>query len=712
MALLSERWHRVAMLRPRLVPQLRVQRQRVRGATWYLLLDPASGRSCRLNPAAYALAGRLAGEATVQQLWEALQSGAAEPPTQDETVDMLAQLRECGLVEFDRSADFARLLPHLARGAGAARRFDPIAWRLPLADPAGLLRRLQPLGRLLFSRAGALAWLVALAWLLAQAALQAPTLAAYADTVFGSARFALALALVWLPVKLLHELAHALAVRRFGGAVHEAGVTLMMGLPVPYVDASAATGFAARGQRLLVGGAGIAAELAIAAGALALWSATADGSLRELAFALLVVCGISTLLFNANPLQRLDGYHMLVDALQLPNLATRSRAWWQQWLQRRVLALPEVEPMPLARGERAWLVAYAPLAWAWLLLIALLGALWLARFSAVLGMLAALAFGWQALLRPPWRLWQTLRRAALAAGGARRRLRALLAGVGALVAVVIALPLPQHTLALGVVWPAEQAQLRPQTEGFVQRLYKADGDRVEAGEAVIELVNPRLAAQLQRQEARVAALQSELYAALPGDSARSADLDAELAAAQAELARLRERDSGLQLRARVAGTLALPRAADLDGRYLRQGELIGQVLSGAPPELRVALPDDRAARWSEGLRRIEVRLADAPARVHTATLAHDGTAAVHELPSPALGRPHGGLIETDPQDREGRRTAQPVLLLDVRLAELPPGAERLGTRSWVRFDQGLAPLAWQWARALKRRWAQQANPQA
>jgi putative peptide zinc metalloprotease protein len=710
MALYSDLWHRVGTLHPRLVPQLRVRRQQLRGATWYLLADEASGRSCRLNPAAYALAGRLDGRSSVQQLWERLQGAAGEPPTQDETVEMLAQLRECGLVEFDRPADFTRWLPHLQRARGVPRRFNPLAWRLPLADPSRLLEQLQPLVPKLISRAAGVLWLMAVAWLAWQAAQQAGALAAYGEAVLGSSRFAFFALLLYPPIKLVHELSHGLAVRRFGGAVHEAGVTLMLGLPVPYVDASAASAFPRRWQRALVSAAGIAAELAVAALALAAWLALGDGPLREAAFAALVIASVSTLLFNANPLQRLDGYYIACDLLQLPNLATRSRQYWRERLQ-VALGVPGVQPMPLARGEQPWLVAYAPLSWAWLLVIVSLATLWLAQFSALLGVAAALAFGWQAGLKPPLTLARDLRRAALASGAARQRLRVATAVLALALAAMLALPLPQQTVALGVVWPAERAQLRAGSDGFVALVHRHDGERVEAGELVLELADPRLAAQRERQAARIEALESELFGALPADPARSADLEAALQAARAEASRLAERMAGLQVRAAVAGTLALPQAADLLGRHQRQGRLLGQVLTGEPPLVRVALPEDRALVLRQRLQRVDARLADAPGRRHQARLQRDAVAAVHELPSAALGQRHGGRIDTDPADAEGLRTVQPVVLIDVQLDAAPVGVERLGTRAWVRFDEGRSPLAAQWLHALRRQWLQRSHPQ-
>lgn len=705
----SKRWHRVAALRPQLAESISVRRQSQRGETWIVLHQPARGRSLRLNPSAWRLAARLDGHRTVQVLWDAALARDEESPTQDELIDLLAQLRDAGLLRAGPGADVERLLEHQDRLDRPAGRRSLLAWRVPLGDPARLLARLAGPGRQLFSPLGAGLWALAVVVLGLLAAQHGPTLWAHGREWLATPRYLLLAALVYVPVKVVHELAHGLAVQRWGGSVREAGITLMLGLPVPYVNASAAAAFVRRRQRVIVGAAGMMAELALAALALPLWLWLDDGLARDTAFVVLFVTGVSTLLFNANPLQRLDGYYILCDLLDLPNLGPRSRRWWTQTLSRHLLRLPGSEPMPVARGEARWLAAYAPLSWAMLLLVAGFAVAWLGSVSTVLGLVAGALLGWQIGLMPAWRLLQPLRRAALAQAGSARRWRRLGLGGAALALVLLLMPVPQRTLLMGVVWPPDQAQLRSDEEGFVEAVLLADGAPVEPGSAVLQLNNPRLRAELERQAARVAALEAELFGLLPpgatspdGTPGHAGDLAAELAAAQSALARLRQRVDALTLRAGVAGRLALPSATDLDGAWLPRGQLVGQVLTGAPATVRVALPaSERLDRAPDG---VGVRLRSDAVGVHAARLLRDGVGAVGRLPSAVLGDRHGGAIATDPRDPDGLQTLQPVLLLDIVFEPaLAAEAARLGERAWVRLDQGWAPLAGQALQALRRR---------
>ena len=709
-ALFSNRWHRVAALRPRLEPDARLRRQRVRGETWIVLEPAAGGRGVRLNEAAWSLAGRMDGTATLQQLWDAALARDDAAPTQDELIALLARLHEAGLLQVDRAADFERLLPQRER-TREERGSSLLAWRIALGSPARLLARLRPLERLVFSRGGLAAWLGAVATLAFLALQHAPELVAHARQWLATPRYALLALVLYAPVKLVHELAHGLAVRRRGGRVPAAGITLMMLMPVPWVDASAAAAFARRRDRLLVGAAGMMAELALAAIALPAWLWLGDGLARDAAFVTPAITGVSTLLFNANPLQRLDGYFILCDALGLPNLASRSRQWWLATLERRLAGGPADDGLPVARGERPWLAAYAPLAWGYGVLLAALATAWVGAWSLPLGLAAAALLGWQNVLRPALRLARELRRAALARAASTRRWRRTAAACGALALAAALVPWPRHTLVQGVVWPADAAQLRAEEDGFVDAIDVRDGQAVRPGDVVLRLANPALAARLARQSAHVAALETALVDALPGQDGagdgHAGDARAELDAAQAELDRLAERSAALVIRARCAGRVALGAVGDLRGRFFHRGALVGEVVTTGATTVRVAWPAADADAI-DAATRASVRLASARGSAWPATIARDGAGAIRRLPSAALSDRHGGPIATDPADHDDLRPLQPVVLVDVTLAQAP--TQRIGERAWVRFDAGLAPLAWQAFEAVRRELAQRFNP--
>jgi putative peptide zinc metalloprotease protein len=390
-ALTSPDWRRVAHIKPRLRASATVRRQTHRGEVWHQITDANTGRRHRMNAAAYRFAGLLDGQRTTDDAWRAVLAAFGEAAlTQHDALQLLGQLNRAGVLQCEMTPDLERLFA-AARRERRRRRFadlNPLAIKVRLFNPQRLLARLDPWLPVLLSPWTLALWLLVVLGAIAAAAPWWPQLWAHGAAHVTSTRYVLLAWLLYPLIKALHEMAHALMVRRFGGTVTEAGFTLMVLAPVPYVDASAASAFPRASQRALVSAAGIAVELFIAALALFVWINTEAGWLHDIAFVTMVVGTVSTLLINGNPLLRFDGYHMLCDALDLPNLDARSRAWWSGLMQRRALGL-RAQASPLGDGELKWLVAYAPLALAWRLYLGLLIAAWIAAYSLPLGALAA-----------------------------------------------------------------------------------------------------------------------------------------------------------------------------------------------------------------------------------------------------------------------------------------------------------------------------------
>jgi putative peptide zinc metalloprotease protein len=351
-SLYSPQWYRAARLCPRLRAQVRVQRQHWRDQRWYVLSDAATGRQHRINEAAYQFIGRCDGQRSVHEVWQALldaqvdhpadnrtdkaRTAAFTAPSQAEVLQLLGQLNELELLHADRTAHTGSVAQGGAARQRANRRrmLNPFSFRLPLGDPQLLLIKLDPLSQFVFRPVMLWLWLLCMAATLLWVGTEWPALRAQASLPhLGSAAIWLAL-LVYPLMKALHELAHGMAVRRWGGEVHEAGIGLLFLVPAPYVDASAAGAFARRGQRAMVGAAGIVVELTLAAIAFAVWGATQPGIVHSVALGVMVVGAGSTLLFNGNPLLRFDAYFVLCDLLDLPNLAARSDVWWGHHLSR------------------------------------------------------------------------------------------------------------------------------------------------------------------------------------------------------------------------------------------------------------------------------------------------------------------------------------------------------------------------------------------
>ena len=690
-SLFNSQWHRVAQLQPRLGPQVQVQRQRYRDRTWYVLRDAASGNHYRLNASAYHFVGRLDGSQSVNELWQlALQQLGDRAPTQSDIIRLLAQLNQMDLIRYRTKPDVEALFDgagnHRSRDKG--RQVNPLAFRVPLFDPTSLLERLEQRLPLLFHPAALTIWIAVTLASALTAAVHWQALSADVAANLQSSRHLLLAWLCYPVMKALHELGHALAVRRGGGAVHEAGITLLFFTPAPYVDASAASAFALRHRRAFVGAAGIMVELFVGSIALWIWLAVQPGLVRDIALVTLVIAAVSTFVANGNPLLRFDGYYVLCDVLDLPNLAARSTSYWIYLLQRYLLGAVGLQPPPTASGEGKWLVLYAPLSFTYRLMLACGLLFWIGSKSWMLGVLGALVMMVLLLIKPGREFVMAL----LAVGGRRRAWAACATAV----VVLFALPLPFRTAGQGIVWPPDDAQLRAEVDGFVTEVRAKSGDPIEAGQVLIQLSDPALVSERDALASRMTGLRAEQYNSLLRNPVQAQDVLQRIERATAELEHAEQRLDGLQVRSKAAGQLVLARPDDLPGSFVRKGTIVGYVLTPGFMNVRALLTGEDAPLVRERAREAEVRLAERPDQVLRAQVARDMPAATQTLPSAAFGQRAGGAHRTDPSDASGLRALEPVYHFDVSVAG--QRLERVGGRAWVRFDLGYQPLAMQWYR--------------
>jgi putative peptide zinc metalloprotease protein len=226
--------------------------------------------------------------------------------------------------QFSNSDSFFERFSTKAKRQKRALLVGFLSIKIPLFDPNRALDASLPLIKVMFGPVGLMLYL-----LLATAG--AITFMQNAEALFASTEGILApgnLFLLYIGfafAKTIHEIGHASLCKFHGGEVHILGIMLLIFTPVPYVDASASWGFRSRGERLSVAAAGVLFELAVAAMALIVWAHTAPGTLNSLAYNVVFTASVSTLLFNLNPLLRFDGYHILVDLLDMPNLFANSR---------------------------------------------------------------------------------------------------------------------------------------------------------------------------------------------------------------------------------------------------------------------------------------------------------------------------------------------------------------------------------------------------
>ena len=453
-------------------------------------------------------------------------------------------------------------------------------FRIPLLRPDAWLGRMQGLAGLFYSKTFACLTAAALLlglsqvlrhWELFHATLvdtfNWEGLAAYGVALFG--------------VKLLHELGHAFTAKRLGCRVPTMGVAFLVMWPMAYTDTNESWRLTDRWQRLQIASAGIAVELIIAAWATLAWALLPDGAVRSAAFVLATISWVGTLAINASPFMRFDGYFILSDGLDMPNLHERSFALARWQLREWLFDLGEQAPEHFPARQHAALVAFAWATWAYRLVLFLAIAVLVYQFAfKLLGILLfVVEILWFVLLpvqrelqawRKRWPAIKQRRRGRISAG--------LLAGL----LLLVVLPWPSLITVSAVFRPAEVWPVYAPAGARLDSLNYSDGELIAEGALLMQLYAPDLA--MRKQALQVKLERVRWRAAASGLDAESRGQmlfnEAELAGAQAELQALETELAAYAPRAPFKGRL---RDVDPDlqpGQWLSRKERIGVLVRG------------------------------------------------------------------------------------------------------------------------------------
>jgi putative peptide zinc metalloprotease protein len=517
-SMFSTSWYRVADVKPRLRNHAQIHRHVYRGSVWYVMQNHSTGKFHRFTPVANLIIGLMDGKRTLQEIWDlACVRLGDDAPSQDEAIKLLSDLHKADVLQSDAPPDIHEL--HQRRKQHARARWkqyigNPLSLRFPLLDPDRLLERAMPVLSPFLGWLGAALWIGTVGWALVLIAMHWSELSGDAIDRMFSVENMLLMWFVFPLIKLLHEFGHALATKAGGGEVHEMGVMLLVLMPVPYVDASAATAFRDKRSRVLVGAAGMLVEIFIAALAVFAWVHLEPGTGRAIAYNVILVAGVSTLLFNANPLLRYDGYYILADYLEIPNLAQRSNEYVGYLVNRYVFGIDGGTSPVSAGGESGWFFFYAVGSFFYRMFMMVSIALLVAsRFFFVGVVLAVWAFTTMLLLPLVKKVDYLFSSPRLES----RRQRAVLATVAAVVVlstILFWVPAPSSTRAEGVIWAPDEAQVRATVDGFVTAVLAKPDQVVHRGDVVIQTEDPELGARSVVLQAQLAELDARYRLAI------------------------------------------------------------------------------------------------------------------------------------------------------------------------------------------------------
>lgn len=685
-------------------------RQYFRGQLWYVLENPANSEYARIAENAYRFAGALNGRRTVAQVWqlcnEQLGDGA---PTQGEVIQLLGQLHAMNLLYVDLPPDTEGLLNRYRRRVQRQvlnYLANLLFLRIPLLDPDAFLDRWVGLFGAVFSWPGFCLWLILLAAsLYSLIGNYGELVAQSADVLAPSNLFLLYLSFVL--VKIVHEFSHAFACKRYGrlnrssGQVHNMGVMFLVLFPLPYVDASSAWAFRSKWHRAIVGMAGVLAELAAASIAAILWAQTSTGTLHIIAYNVMFVASVSTVLFNGNPLLRFDAYYVLCDLIEIPNLAQRSRNYLYYLVKRYLWSVKKLQNPAYSFGERFWFPVYGPTSTVYRIYISIRILLFLNRrlpeelFLLVPLLAIAAVGGW--VLAP---LARFVRYLTTGQELARNRRRAVVSTVGGLcvtLALIGAIRLPDHYQIEGIVEPAQLALIHAESDGFVTGFLPSESIVSPDGQPLVQATNPELEAKKASLLAERRSLEARYRLAETREIAGAQIIAEQIDALNESLSRVQSQLDQLNLKPPFKGTWVAPEIDRIKGTYLRRGEKIGFVGSLDDLILRVTAGQNVAAMIPEqASKTVQFRVKGRPDKTLTGQIEKIFPAGSEELPSEALGYGAGGDVPTRSRAPQDRTAAE--RFFEIRIRPDASNASALLTRQRVvaRLTMTPKPLLVQW----------------
>ena len=727
-----ESWYRVAGLHPRLRSTVQITRQFFRNQHWHVVQDHTNNAFFRLSEPAYFFVGLLDGIRTVGDAWRICNDRLGDDaPTQGEAIQLLGQLYTSNLLMAELPSDTHTLFNRYKKRKTREVQgylMNLMFIRLPLFDPDAWLERWLPLVGWIFSPVGFCVWM----FLLAVGLYNLIQMPGWTDKFFDSANGVLApdnllmLYVGFAVTKACHEMGHAISCKKFGkqagtgGEVHTIGIMFLIFTPVPYVDASSSWAFTNKWHRAIVGAAGMWVELAIASIAAVVWVKTGSGSwVHGLAYNMMFVASVSTVIFNANPLLRYDGYYILSDILEIPNLAQRSKEFMYYLVKKYAWAVRYARNPAYSQSEQAWLFVYAisssimRIVVSFGILIYLASVLEGALIIIASVMVVAAVITWIFIPIGKFTYY-------LATNGelARVRVRAVVTTIlflGGLIGGLGLIPAPDRSRAQGVVEPLDLQEINVSETGVANinlaalPLDKKFGmPTVQEGQTILLATNTELVSkvhQLEAQRDQEIVRMNTLFITDPvkgGGPGAAMIYKISVEALQAEIDDTKKRIKDLELISPQTGVLVADELEHRNGNTLRH-EKLGMVADMDMERLiiRAWVPNDLAGMVSkEAKERVEIRVLGRPDILLEGRISYMAPEGQDRLPSAALGYGVGGATETDREDRYGTKATENGLEVRIdrlRFINAPDNIHQLmpGQRVVVRFDFVRKPYLYQ-----------------
>jgi putative peptide zinc metalloprotease protein len=568
--------------------------------TIFLIEDAVRGKFFQIGTLERAALPLFDGSQTVNEII------ASNQQTSEPAIDLRGianWLYQNGLVSI-AGGDSTRRLQIQAAGLSNQRflaNFNLISLRIPVGNPSKILEFCHPVARYLFGRTAACIWLGVLALAILQLFRNWQDLGAANQNIFVHGEWVWML-VVWIGLKIIHEFGHGLACQHYGGKTHEAGISLILFAPLAYVDVTSSWRFANRWQRIVTAAAGMYVEIFIASIALVAWSLIDESHfLRPTLYKIVIAASLTTLLFNVNPLMKFDGYYILTDLLQIPNLYSKGTTWVKGRFQQLFLGWPM--PKDICQiSESKIVAAYGVMSFIWRSLVSIGLIIAASAMFQGAGVLLAMIAGifWFGI--PTFQFFRNLHKQYNTQPINTRRLLISLGSVASVVLLFFGgVPGPSTESAPAIVRYSLEQPLRATADAFIREIHVNDGDQVLSGDLLVTLKNDELRQTILalREQAFQANVKSKMLLQKGELALYQAEVEKESKLREQLDEKLRQQ-ANLEIRAPFDGVVFARDLAARLGDFAKNGETILTLASPGSSEVVVTVDQADVAGLQSG----------------------------------------------------------------------------------------------------------------
>lgn len=672
----------LANLYPKIRSNIRFTFQIIKNTPGYVVEDPINSRYYRIGVVEYKFVSLLNGKRSVADAIRIVTDSMAEEALDHhEVVQILHWLGTTNLLHTNHEVKEDQFTGLFGLSHGVSKIIFP---RIPFGNPDRFLQYILPIFRPVLGLPFLIVWFAVVIFSTYLVLEEWPRFVHTANTI-QTLQHGLYLAIIWVLLKVIHELWHGLVCKYHGAEVRETGVLFILLLPLGYVDTSSSWNIPSKWKRIDIALAGMKIEIFIAAVAAIMWSETSAGIVNQLCYEVVLMASITTIIFNANPLMRFDGYYVLADLLEEVNLYSRANHFLKHMAKKYILGVRSCV-VENSFATKVLLFIYGVCAFLWRIVIFVGIAIGASFLFLGVGIAFALAYAVAFVVVPSLKVLHYM---LIGTKVERPSLLRSLAVIALVVyggyALFFHATWQRRMEAPGIVEFKNFAICRAYSPGFVEKIHVQTGDYVKKGQVIIELHNPEIMAEYKQLQIEIAQLQVKIRYFNEVDLVAAKIEQEKLDYFKKRAMQHKKLVDAMSVRAAIDGYIATRQVSHLANTFVEVGQELVAIFDPRDVQLLVAISQKDIEQYQVFLERENLNIyISCLQKTYGGKLIVISPQASRTIPHMALAVVGGGEIAVQATE-ESYQFVVPHFFAEISLNVSDTNDFKYGQRGYVRI---------------------------